>query len=111
MTPPITYAEKAFLHLAGRRALRNLRAAESAGETYHVLEASGAKLESGARARMFFERCPGGYLPVVRLQGLPEVELEAIASYVLEEPVKVRKRTGDSLEYVREKDAGIMPAS
>lgn len=105
----VSYQEKAFLHLVGRRLLQHRRAAEASGEKYHE-SANYAPLQCGVRARFFFEDSPGGYIQVVQIRGAntfkPE-EYEEIASYILDAPAKLRTQLGNDLEYVRKVDAGI----
>ena len=108
----VSYPEKAFLQLMGKRLLRFQREAESRGETYHDLSAF-APLQCGVQAKYRFESVPGGYAPVVLLRGGPVFtpgQLKEIAVEILDGPVKLREAKGDDLEYVREMDTGT-PAS
>lgn len=105
--PSVPYTEKAFLQLMARRLLRYQREAEARGETYHDISPA-SPLMCGVHAKYRFEAAPGGYIPVVYLQGLISFspnQLKEIASEILEGPVKLRASKDDVLEYVREVDA------
>jgi len=104
----VTYPEKAFLQLMGKRLLRFQRDAEARGEKYHDLSAP-AILQCGVLAKYRFESVPGGYAPVVLLRGslvFSPNQLKEIAAEILDGPVKLREAKGDDLEYVRETDTG-----
>ena len=104
----VTYPEKAFLQLMGKRLLRFHREAEARGEKYHDLSAP-ASLQCGVLAKYRFESVPGGYIPVATIRitaGRSFKELEEIAAEILDGPVKLREAKAGDLEYVREMDAG-----
>jgi len=105
----VTYPERAFLQLMGKRLLQYQREAASRSETYNDLSGY-APLQCGVRAKFRFEDVPGGYMPVAFLKSnekfTPE-ELKEIASEILDAPVKLRRASDDGLEYLREKDSGM----
>ena len=104
----VTYSEKAFLQLVGRRLLRYQREAEARGETYQDWSPL-APLQCGVLAKCRFESVAGGYIPVaiLRRNHMHTVhDLAEIATEILDGPVKLRAEKGDDLEYVREMDAG-----
>lgn len=104
----VSYPEKAFLQLMGKRLLKYQREAESRGERYNDVS-SFAPLQCKVLAKFRFETAPGGYIPVALLKEStlysPNV-LKEIASEILDAPVKLRATKDDVLEYVRESDAG-----
>jgi len=104
--PRVTYPEKAFLQLVGRRLLQKQQEAAVRQSTYHDLSAP-APLQCGVLAKYRFEVVSDGYVPVVQLRGEPLFspgELKEIAAEILEGPVQLRVATGVDLEYVLEKD-------
>lgn len=105
--PSVPYTEKAFLQLMARRVLRYQREAAERNETYHEV-APLSPLMCGVHAKYRFEPAPGGYIPVVYLQGLISFspnQMKEIAAEILEAPVRLRASKDDVLEYVREVDA------
>ena len=108
MAQYVSYAERAFLHLMGRRLLKYTREAEERGEKYNDMS-SFSPLPCGVSAKFRFEVVPSGYAPVVFLKEMVPVgpgKLKEIATEILDAPVKLRASKDDVLEYVREMDAG-----
>ena len=102
----VTYPEKAFLQLMGKRLLKFAREAKERGEEYHDLSGF-SPLQCGVRAKFWFEDKPGGYRPVVRLKvgNFDAGELKLIAEEILDGPAILRTSSDDDLEYVRSTDA------
>lgn len=100
----VTYPEKSFLQLVARRVLKYQRDAETRNEVYHDIMPF-SPLQCGAFAKYRFLKAPGGYTVVLHLKNTPTFspeDLTAIASEILDGPVRQSSVTSDVLEYVRE---------
>ncbi len=102
----VTYPEKSFLQLVARRVLNYHRQAAANNSRYHDLMPF-SPLQCGAFAKYRFWDSPGGYTPVLHLKNTPTFsaeDLKAIASEILDGPVRQSSEAKDVLEYVRETD-------